>query len=164
MFLETLDSFRPAIVDFTLAAMGPAGDPTDEMPAAGLIPDAYFRKLIGRLTVAPNQLWLDLRSAETHQTLRSELAQTLVTLGYPRRFVWGDLLSHDHRLTQAVASWAYDRGFHGIASTSCHDSEVDCWALFDRTEFEAVGSPDPIRRDDPDLVAVARLFELTISR
>jgi hypothetical protein len=34
--------------------------------------------------------------------------------------------------------------------------------LFDRSRFEPVGTPALIARDDSDLVAVARLFHLTI--
>jgi RES domain len=132
------------------------------MPAPGLIPDAYFRKEIGRLRVAPGQRWLDLRSTATHQALRVELADVLVELGYERRFVWGDLLSHDHRLTQAVTAWADDRGYHGIAYASCHGAAADCWALFDRAIFAPVGEPDSVQQDDPDLIAVADLFDLTI--
>jgi hypothetical protein len=140
----------------------PAADPGDTTPAAGEIPDSYFRKVIGRMSVAPGQHWLDVRSPETHQALRSDMAERLVTLGFPSRFVWGDLLSHDHRLTQAVAAWAYEREYAGIAYASCHDPAITCWALFDQATFVGIGEPQRLDRDDPELLMVARLFELTI--
>jgi hypothetical protein len=161
-FIETLDSFRPAITDLAAAQQLPAGDPSDVTPSAGIIPDAYFRKVIARLRLASGQSWLNLRAPQTHQVLRTELASSLADLGYPKRFVWGDLLSHEHRLTQAVGQWAYNRGHHGIAYSSCHDARLDCWALFDRALFTSAGPSEMISMSDPDLVAVATLFDLTI--
>jgi hypothetical protein len=161
-FVETLDAFRPAVADLAVARALPEGDSGVEEPAFGAIPDSYFRKLLARLALGKGQRWLDLRSPETHQVLRSELAPTLVLLGYTGRFVWGDLLGHDHRVTQAVAVWAHDRGYDGVTYSSCHDARLDCWAIFDRARFRAVGEPSAIRTDDADLVAVAHLFDLTV--
>jgi hypothetical protein len=161
-FIETLDVFRPAVADLALAAHLPAGDSGDRMPRAGVVPDAYFRKVMARLRLEPGQRWLDLRSPETHQALRTELASRLTALGVTGRFVWGDLLSHDHRVTQAIGQGAFGQGFHGIVYSSCHDARLDCWALFDRARFSPVGFPEPITAHDPDLVAVATLFNLAL--
>jgi hypothetical protein len=161
-FTETLDAFRPAVADrATAARLGP-GETGDAMPPAGVIPDAYLRKLVARLRMRPGQRWLDLRLPETHQALRSALAVDLVRFGYADRFVWGDLLGQDRRLTQTIDVWAHDQGVHGIVYASCHDPTLDCWALFDRASFTADGPPSPIERDDPDLVAAIRLFELRL--
>jgi len=161
-FVETLAPFRPAVNDIAIATSLTGADPTDQMPVAGIIPDTYFDRRIAYFRVAPRQRWLDLRTPETHQVLRSELAATLVRLGYGQRFVWGDVLGHDHRLTQAIAAYAFDRGYHGTVYTSCHDATLDCWALFNRAVIERIDAPSPIDKHDPDLVAVARLFDLTI--
>src|SRR5262245_49875077 len=83
VFLETLDSFRPAIADLIAAESLPPGDPDDLLPGTSAIPDSYFGKLIGQFRVAPGQRWLDLRSPETQQALRTEIADTLMSLGYP---------------------------------------------------------------------------------
>src|SRR5687768_2022369 len=132
------------------------------MPPAGIIPEAYFRKVLVRVNVRPGQQWLDLRSPETHQELRSVLARDLVRLGYTGRFVWGDLLSHDRRLTQRIGVWAHTEGFHGIVYASCHDATLDCWALLDRASFTSTGPLSPVVRDDPELLAVARVFDLRL--
>jgi hypothetical protein len=39
---------------------------------------------------------------------------------------------------------------------------MSCWALFDRAMFGAIGEPQQLNRDDPDLKEVARLFDLTV--
>ena len=127
-----------------------------------MIHDNYFRRLIASFRLALGQYWLDVRTPETHQALRSELAETLMALGYGQQFVWGDVLGHDHRLTQAIAIWAFGRGYQGIAYSSGHDAKFDCWAIFEGARIVPEGEPSSIRKDDPDLIAVAELFELTI--
>ena len=161
-FVETLAGFRPAVADLAMMRALPEGDADDVFPTAGAIPDTYFRKLIGRVRLAPGQRWLDLRAPETHQVLRVELTEALVGLGYGDRFVWGEVLGHDHRLTQVIARWAYESEYRGLAYSSCHDARLDCWAVFEGAVFEAEGRPEGIDQGDPDLVAVAGLFGLAI--
>ncbi len=161
-FVETLDAFRPSIAALAATRTLSRGDTDDRDPIAGIIPETYLRKLMIRLRILAGGQWLDLRVPETQQALRAPLARDLDHLGHRTRFVWGDLLGHDHRLTQAVAVWAHGEGFHGIVYRSCHDSSLDCWALFDRATLSPVGEPLPISRDDPDLLAVADLFGLIL--
>jgi hypothetical protein len=161
-FMETLEAFRPSIADLAVARALSPGDADDVAPMAGVIPTSYFRKMLIHLHVPAGGWWLDHRVPATHQALRGLLAHELDPLGYRGRFVWGDLLSHDHRLTQAIAIWAYDEEFDGIVYRSCHDAALDCWALFDRARFSQFGSPLKIARDDPDLLSVAELFGLTL--
>jgi hypothetical protein len=118
--------------------------------------------LIGIFRLAPGQRWLDLHSPETQQTLRFEVAHILVELGYRERFVLGDLLASDHRLTRAIARWAFERGYNGVAYPSCHDPALTCWALFEQALIEPAAPFQAIRPDDPDLVAVAALFQLVV--
>lgn len=161
-FVETLAPFRPAVAELARARALPPGDAGDEMPPAGFVPDAYFRRVIASFRVASHRRWLDLRAPETHQALRSELAESLVALGYGHGFVWGDVVGHDHRLTRVIAGWAHGSGFHGVIYRSAHDARLDCWAIFDGVPLTPVGTVVPIDAADPDLVAVAALFELAI--
>jgi len=160
-FVETLAPFRPAVADLALAQRLPDGDPSDRMPPAGVIPATFFRRRIAAFRVETPGPWLDVRAPETHQALRSELAEPLVALGYGARFVWGDALGHDHRLTQIIARWAFDHRFQGLVYSSCHDAKLDCWALFDGAIISPVGESVAIGVDDPDCRSVAALFQLT---
>ncbi len=65
-------------------------------------------------------------------------------------------------LTQAIAGWAHDNGFQGIAYPSRLDATLTCWALFEGAIIEPVPPIRPITRDDPDLRAVAKLFGLIV--
>jgi hypothetical protein len=159
-FVETLDAFRPAITD--LAALDQSPRYERNPPLTGSIPRSYFDRLIGIFRLTPGQRWLDLRSPETHQTLRFEIASILVDLGYHDRFVLGDLLASDHRLTRAIARLVFERGCSGVAYPSCHDPGLTCWAIFEQAIIEPASPFQTIRRDDPDLVAVASLFQLVI--
>ncbi len=84
----------------------------------------------------------------------------LVWLGYCTRFVLGDLLTHRHDITRGIAGWAIDNGFQGIAYANCHDPSLTCWALFEGAKTHQVGKPQPSEASDPDLIAVAKLWNL----
>lgn len=163
-FLETLDAFRPdrALLQ-RLLAMGPDAF----TPQSGLIPDANFDKLIGHLRLADGQRWLDIRMNAPESALalcrEQAIAALLPELGYGKRFKPGDLVGPDRRLTQAIARWAFERGFAGLAYSCSHDLRLDCWAIFEGAAFVRIDPPSSIEPDDPDLIAVARDFELTIS-
>jgi hypothetical protein len=60
-------------------------------------------------------------------------------------------------LTQAIARWAYEAGYQGLAFGSRHDERLTNWAV-----FTPDGLPIPLARDDADLLAVAALFGLTV--
>jgi hypothetical protein len=74
-------------------------------------------------------------------------------------FDLSDALSRQRPMTQGVARWAHEAGYSGIAYTSRFGCPYDCWVLFERADF-AVDVVDSISRTDPDLLEVARLFEL----
>ena len=65
-------------------------------------------------------------------------------------------------LTQAIARWAYERGYAGIAYRSRFDEKLTLWAIFESAAFEVAGVPEPIETDDADLAATARLFGITV--
>lgn len=71
-------------------------------------------------------------------------------------------LTTNRALTQAVARWAYESGYHGVAYTSRFDSAFNCWAVFDNAAIEPILPFGPISRDDPDLHVTAALFRLSL--
>lgn len=162
-FLATLDAYRPdRALPQRLIAMGP----DRFMPQSGLVPDDYVDRAIGRFRVHAGQRWLDLRvdAPETASALsrEPEIAAILPSLGYEKRVKPGGMLGSDRRLTQAVAGWARERGYVGAAYSCSHRPRLDCWAVFEGAGFDSVDPPVPIGPDDPDLLVVAREFDLTI--
>jgi hypothetical protein len=161
-YLETLQNYRPALKDLALAIT--PGLPSDlDLPfPTGRVPIAYFDKRIVAFRLDRSQKWLDVRSPRTHALLRSALAAGLVAAGYSGAFNFGEIIGSDYRITQAIALWAYDAGYGGIAYPSAHDETLTCWAIFDRATVIPAGSSHPIRRDDPDLIAAIELFGLEL--
>jgi hypothetical protein len=107
------------------------------------------------------QRWLDVRSLSTREELRRELAPLLLDLDLPDLDL-GSVAGPGRALTQAIARWAYERGAAGLVYHSRFHSALTCWAIFEGARFEAVGRAEAIGPEDPDLVAVARLFSLAI--
>ncbi|MBL8126802.1 MAG: RES family NAD+ phosphorylase [Chloroflexia bacterium] len=162
-FLETLQSFRPALAD--LAALQHVSDDLVDFPVAlspGKIPDDYFRRLLATFRVDAAEPILDLCSPATHKLLRHELAVALLAGGYSGEFNFGEVIGSDYRLTQLIASWAHNHGFTGVAYPSAHDHSLTCWAVFSTASVILVGEPVPILRDDPDLHWAATLFGVRV--
>jgi hypothetical protein len=127
---ETLCSFRPD-VDL-LAELDRLGPSDDELPFPALrsIPhDWYASRLFGQLQIEPGQRWLDLSSMETLATLRVTLARSLRDFGL-HDLDMSVVQGSDYRPTQAIARWAHQQGFDGIAYQSRFGSSLDCWAIF----------------------------------
>jgi hypothetical protein len=158
-FLETLAPFRPSVE--ALAALQQVTGSQEPMPRGVVPADWYQKRAVARLRLKTRQRWLDLRAAETREALRSELAATLLDLGLADLDLSG-VLGPQRRLTQAIARWAYEHGYIGIAYLSRFDDALSLWAIFEGAVFEPVGVPEPIVPDDPDLVATAHLFGLAI--
>jgi len=160
VFLEPLDQFHVDAASVTArdTVIFSGGDPGFDAIHSS-IPTHYFTRHIVLLGVARGQRWLDARSPETHRVLRLELAFQLAQFGPGTRFVLGDLLANPHQITRLVARWEIDHGFHGIAYASCHDPSLSYWAIFEGAELVRLEEPVAISKSDPDLVAVARLWE-----
>jgi hypothetical protein len=94
--------------------------------------------------------------------LRIELAAELLSAGYSGAFNFGEIIGSDYRLTGLVSRWSYDSGYSGFAYPSTHDASLTCWAVFDRASVALVGTVEPIRHDDPDLLAAIDLFGLML--
>ena len=159
-FLETLAPIRPRLALLgELRRIRTASAGLDAPPVAS-IPSAFLGRMIASFELASGQRWLDFRSGETFQALREEHPDLILGLGY-EDFDASHALSADRDLTQAVARVALEAGYHGIVYRSRLDPMHDCWALFDRATIHPVKFR-AITPDDPDLVAVARLFGLRI--
>ena len=158
-FLEVLASFRP---DPKLLARLQAVTDTDEPIYSPVVPSAWRRtRRVGRFRLAAAGPWLDLRAPETHQVLRQDLARLLVELGIPD-FDVSAALGPSRALTQAISRWAYERSYQGIVYASRLDSGLNCWAIFEGAVIDPSGPPEGITPDDPDLLAVAALFQLSV--
>jgi len=158
-FIETLAIYRPPL-DFVAGIRHLWRGRTP--PRLGLIPTDWQRlRMVGTLHLAPGQRWLDLRAGATYQALRVELADTIHRLGLRDLDVSG-VRGPRREVTQAIARWAFERGYHGIAYRSRFDDTFDCWALFEGAVWTPAGPPQRIRRDDPDLRAAAALLGLRL--
>jgi hypothetical protein len=137
---------------------------TDEPPppASAVIPLNWLAKrATRRLLIGPDQRWLDLRAPETRAVLRVSFAPLLLQLGLPDLDV-SAVYGPSRALTQAIGRWAYEQGYQGIVFGSRHDERFANWAIFEGAIFTPDGLPEPIARDDPDLLAVAALFGLIV--
>ncbi len=162
-FLETLDVFRLDVLataerNIQLGVIDIPSSTPDRQP----IPDRFMQRLLVRFGLADGQRWLDVRVPETHAILRDELGSQFSQLGLGNRFVLGDLIANDHRITRLVAGWAIDQSFDGIAYRSCHNPSLTCWAIFEGATLVSHDAALPINPDDPDLHAVARLWNLSL--
>lgn len=158
-FVETLAQFRPAL-QASAAEADVAG--TDAGIVAPKVPDDWYdARRLGRFRLRPGQRWLDLRVFETREALRGRFAAELRNLGLPDLDV-GTVLTHRRDVTQALARWAYDSGYRGIAYASRFDTSFNCWAVFEGAEFDPILPFERIARDDPDVRTTAALFGLTL--
>ena len=157
-FVETLAPLRPSLAD--IAALARAAGATIR-PVTHVTADWRRARRIARLRLRPGRRWLDLRAPETCEVLRTELADVLLRLGMADFDVSG-ARGPSRELTQRIARWAFERGYAGIAYRSRLADELECWAIFEGDHWEAMGRPMPIRRDNPALLAAARLLGLSI--
>lgn len=155
---ESLSPLRPSVELLAELDTLDSGDNDFPFPAVRPIPeDWYASRLFGQLQIEPGQRWLDLSSMETLAALRRILARTLRDLGL-RDLDMGVVQGSDYRPTQAIARWAHQHRFNGIAYQSRFGSGLDCWAIFEGARFRPVGLREFVVRDDPNLVAVAKAF------
>lgn len=118
-------------------------------------------------TARPVLRFLDVEARETREHLRKQLGQILAF------YDQGDLdvatvRGGDRRVTRWIAKWAFDarqkdgrRAYAGIRYLSRLDTKWECWAVFDDVEIVEL-TREPITRRNPDLLSIARSFELTV--
>jgi hypothetical protein len=162
-FVETLARFRPSVELLAAWRAMPEADVPEPPLPVGLVPRYWIasRQMV-RLRLSSGQRWLDLRSFETREALRLELAGTLRVLGLSDLDVSG-VRGSRRPLTQAIARWAYERGYHGIVYSSRFHDAYRCWAVFEGARFERSGRPQAITPRDRSLQAAMRLFGLQLA-
>lgn len=180
-FAETLARMRPSLRslagirlvddDDALAPSVPnASDP--EFPYRGLIGENWrLPRVIGHTILNADMPFVDLGTASTSQYLRSVLAREAVEHGATD--IDQSLLMESNRgFTRVVARHFYEQlnedgsaKFAGIRYISRHDTNWECWAVFADRMIHIPGMPgfpETIYPDDPDLLQIAGLFDLTI--
>lgn len=163
-YAETLDKFRP--------------DPrmeefweTDDSMAFGELPREWRDERVLVHGTAMNTAsrpfldFVDVESRETRAVLDERLGRTLAEYGYSHitvPIVRGD----DRRVTRAISEYLYnlddDAGQHryaGIRFLSKHDTNWECWAIFEGVNLER-RSTSPITLQDSDFKKVTKLFKI----
>ncbi len=180
-FAETIDPLRVKLPEFLQRIRDFVTDTADDEAfrhyRRAVIPREWLdKKRIGSTLLDPSLRFIDLEASETLQTLNRvprliRLAARFSLDQIDRRVLV--LRGEEMRLSQEIAYWAYQqvdtRGnpvapVAGVRYISRLGGEWECWALFD-TRVEGRHSPGyvgPIDPSDPDLVEVARGFDLDI--
>jgi hypothetical protein len=176
-FAELLAPFRPAHrwvrrgLERTTPL--PPGDPDNHdadgqsgIARRGFVPlDFLVKRRIAAFHIAGRARLLDLRAAETTSALSAHPDLRPLMREIDRgQLEPGDFTGNDLRITQAIARWAYDNEFDGVAYASPYDStgRRTYWALFPRVRLIGAHPSELIASDDPFLRAIADQFGLHI--
>lgn len=160
-FLEVLAYYRPDVSVLNDIDEKVEGD--DPLPAGGRIPSSVMRdRRIASFRVHPEpaQRFLDLRELATRQYLRRAMAAKLVELKLTDLDA-SDVLGRNRELTQAIAGWAIDQGYHGIVYFSRYDPRLTNWALFEPLQIRPATN-EAISPSNPDFVAAAEQLDLRL--
>lgn len=162
-FAETLARYRVKLGSPVAIA---AAKDTGFMPP-GSIPASWREARRKYKLTTPNPLpFLDIENEDTRSVLEREMPLALARFNVENLDI-PTIRGSDRRLTRAFADWAYTRTgadgrplYSGIRYVSKH-GDYECWAIFDGTNVEPLEA-ESIEKLDPDLVAVASVFNLTI--
>lgn len=137
----------------------------------GVVDRAITRSWVERRRIARFRLhdpdgrwrWLDMGSPATFADFQVRFGAQLEAFGY-RGFDLAAAASDERGLTQPIALWAYQRGYHGIKYPTRHAPGLSCWAIFSVFEGVDVVALDesPVALDDEDLRAVAAAWALPL--
>lgn len=178
VFAETSDPLRVKLPAFLQRVRDFVVDTVDDEAfqqyRRGVIPREWLdKKRIGSTLLDPELRFIDLEESQTLQTLNRvpRLMRLAVRFGLDqidRRALV--LRGEQMRLSQEIAYWAYqqvdDRGnpVAGVRYISRLGGEWESWGLFDSRVAgrHRPGYIGPIDPSDPDLIEVARGFDLDI--
>lgn len=178
-FGETLARLRPSLQ--TLAKLGEEvedDEPLETLLASIMDPEDHHRGIIradwrhrrhvGETCLDSTPCFVDMMAAESIQHLRQKLAPAAAQLGLTDIDI-GVLTEAQRRATQMCARYIYDvvdetgqPRFAGMRYLSRLNPCWECWAIFDTRKRHDPGFPRSIQPDDPDLIEVAKLYNLTI--
>jgi hypothetical protein len=165
-FGETLSRFRPnpALED----AAGEEG-----FMGIGQVPaDWRHQRIIIRAQFAatlarPNHRFLDVEDMGTREHLRREIAPILAIYKHQDLDV-AVVRGGDRRVTRWISKWAHEQrdssgaaAYAGIRYLSRLNTAWECWAAFDDVGI-VESAREPIMRQDPALLAIAKSFGLTV--
>lgn len=111
--------------------------------------------------------FLNIEDPRTLSFLDYELANVLQEIGVNSSLDISLIRGSNRRLTRAVSVWAanqLDEDGEFLYSGIHYKSRLgdwECWAIFEETEVKIVETQE-IGRTNPDLLAVANLYQLTI--
>ena len=120
--------------------------------------------LIGCVEPLP---FLDLEDPGTLSFLDHELANVLSEIEVNSPLDISLIRGNNRRLTRAISTWTanqMDKDGEFLYSGIRYKSRLgdwECWAIFDETEVKIMRTQE-IKRSNPDLLAVANLYQLTI--
>lgn len=181
VFGETVARFRPdpalraalaRIADDESLDDAFRGAVDPDFPEHGRLDATWLlRRRIGYAIIPPHAQFADVGHASTIQYLNRTFSSDLANYGLEDLDV--STLTSKHRLlTQRVARHLYEcvdafgqPRFCGIRYVSRFGTNWECWALFEGRlpRLDPIASlPRAIHPDNPDLLAVARIFGLSI--
>jgi hypothetical protein len=112
--------------------------------------------------------FVEIASADSIQYLRRELAETAARLGlqdFDLSTVTGPMRDTTRECARSVYEMTDGDGtplYAGILYVSRLNPEWECWAIFHDRMIHRPGFPHTISPDDPDQIAIAKLFGLSI--
>jgi hypothetical protein len=130
--------------------------------------DWRVRRRIGRTDLDPALRFVDWGDPETWEQVRPLLEPIARALGLDEIDL--SVVTGPHRtLTQEFSRFVYDQAdeagrprYAGIRYISRLHPAWECWAIYDNRIVHQGAPPATIFPDDPDLLAVARLYRLGI--
>jgi hypothetical protein len=113
--------------------------------------------------ISKRKRFADVYRAKWLAYLRRHLEPGLMAkrVGATQDFDLAVLMSQDRKLTQQVATIAYQLDFDGIYYQSRHGSNLGNWALFEPFELDSVQSVS-VTADDTSFQAALRLLNLKL--
>jgi len=159
---ETLAALRPAP-----AVQEEAGDEEGLMPLGEISADWRNRRVAVRASFPEGRPFLDVEAADTRALLRGELGWLLDLVRQDDIDV-SAIRSRDRRLTRWISQWVWSArwansypDYAGICFRSRHNSDWECWAVFEEVVFDEEERRSVLRQDAA-LGRVANLYDLNV--
>jgi hypothetical protein len=165
-FGEKLANFRPN------PELVEAADEAGFMGVGQVPADWRHQRVLVRVDFEPTESrpslhFLDVEARSTRGHLEKELARILASYDLTELDV-PTVRGGDRRITRWIAKWAFDQrdeddrgAYAGIRYLSRLDTNWECWAVFDDVGIGEI-KREPITHQNPDLLSIARSFDLTV--